>query len=793
MEGSGDGNLEDCAAGKCGTGDTFVGDCSGRARGSTNESTVQVDEIVVSAQRRDENLQSVPIAVTALSGEALETKGAISTDMLQVAAPGLVSYQRSIAFVPYLRGVGSNQTGSGIESSVAVYLDGVYQGAKAGNILDLANIERVEVLKGPQGTLFGRNATGGAINIVTLAPSKDASLDVSAGYGRFSEKRARLYATASITDTFMASVSFNGRWDNGYIKNPTSGVTLNPTENVIAMAKVRWDPSDDVVVDLSGSFSKVDNPTWVSPHVRSGTLTSGQAAGGLAAYGGQESLISTNNPVQWTKANRATLTTTLGLSDAIELNSITGYVETKAQSFVDLDASTKDQVHLMIGQQSLQFSQEIQLRSRHDGPLKWIVGAYYFWLKDGYGGPGEDLLVQSGLPARIRPADLLVSGRSMTGVNAFGYSNAYSGFGQATYEIAPSTRVTAGLRYSWERKRAKGTRYTYTAVAGTGGGLMPYNGYLVNDGLIFSRTGPTTTMDVQKSWGDWSWRLAVDHNLNKNVMIYGTYSRGFKSGAYAVSSISATLQPVNPETLDAFELGIKSELFDRRLRLNVASFYYNYRDIQVSLVTGDGVSTYQNAGKGRLYGIDVDMTAAVSSRLTINGGLNLLNSKYTDFPNAQVYLPKVSGVTCQSTPRLISISEARDIAAGTPTGGNCNYKLNATGQSMIFAPKLTANIGFDYEFPLGSEARAVLASNLYHNSGFDVEAGGVNSHIGSYQMLSASLTMYFQSDRYSFQIWGTNLTNSKHDAGLSAFSQGTQVFTVRPVSFGVTLGAKFGG
>lgn len=757
-----------------------------------SDGSVQVQDIVVTAQRRQENLQDVPIAVTALGGAALAATGAVSTDMLQVAVPGLVSYQRSIAFVPYIRGVGSNQTGSGIESSVAVYLDGVYQGAKSGNILDLANLERVEVLKGPQGTLFGRNATGGAINIVTLAPSQTPLIEMSAGYGRFEEKRARLYAAAPITDTLAASIAFNGRWDDGYIKNPNSGASLNPTKNIVGMAKVRWEPAANLTIDLSGSYSKVDNPTWVAPHVREGTISIGQARGGIATYDGRESLISTDDPYQWTKATRATLAATLGLSDSIELHSISGYIDTKAQSFVDLDASTANIVHLSIGQQSKQFSQEVQLRSKGSGPLSWIVGGYYLWLKDGYGTSGKDLLIEAGLPAKIRPADLLVAGRSMTGVNSFGTSDAYSGFGQATYEIANDTKITAGLRYSWERKTVVGRNYRYVAVVGNSGGATPYNGYLANDGLIFGTT-PLATVDVGKSWGDWSWRLAVDHKINPDMLVYATYSRGFKSGAYAVSTINPNLQPVNPETLDAYEIGMKSELFNRRLRLNVAGFYYNYKDIQVSLVTGDGVSTYQNAAKARLYGLDVDMTAAVSRNLTINGGLNLLSSKYRSFPNAQVFLPNVAGVSCPSVPASITVAQARQIASGTPTGGNCTYSLDATGQGLIFAPKLTANIGFDYELPLGGGSRAVLSSNLYHNSGFNIEAGGIFADIKSYQMLNASVTFYLPDDRYSLQLWGSNLTNSRHPVGMSSFTQAAQEFTVRPISFGFTIGAKFGG
>lgn len=752
-----------------------------------------IADIVVTAQRREQNLQDVPLSVTALDSAAIDQSGVGGTQQLQQAVPGLVSYQRSVAFVPYIRGVGSNQTGSGIESSVAVYLDGVYQGAKAGNVLDLANIERVEVLRGPQGTLYGRNATGGAINIITRAPSDRPELTASAGYGRFDEFTVSAYASTPITDTLGINASFNGRWDNGYVTNPQTGRVTNPVESVIGMVRLQWRPTADFTLNLSGSYSFVDDPTWVSPHLRAGTISIGQipARGGAASYDDDGTILSIAQPVQTIEATRATATALYDFGPA-ELYSITGYVHTYSQSFVDLDATSANVAQLSIGQLSEQFSQELQLRSSRSGPLTWIVGGYYMWLKDGYGEGRQNLAIEAGVPAPFRPIDLTAAGTSVTGVTSFGYTNAASAFAQATYEFLPNTNLTAGLRYNWERKTVRGRNYRYGSVTATTGVQPPYDGVLIGDGRVFGTT-PIGTVDVGTTFENFTWRLALDHRFNEQVMAYASYTRGFKSGAYAVSTINPALQPVEPETIDAFEVGLRTDLLNRRLRLNLSGYYYDYRDIQVSLVTGNGMSTYLNAARGSVLGLDVDVNAVITDRLNFTGAVTVLRTEYEDFPNALVYLPNIVGQACVAPPRSIGIAEARQIFGSTPSGGNCAYSLNATGQDLIFAPRLTINAGFDYSLPLAGGSRAMLTASVYHNSGFDVEAGGVGSHIDAFTTVNASASWFSRDDRFSIRIWGRNLTNSRYAIGLSSFSQSSQEFSARPVSFGITFGVRYGG
>jgi iron complex outermembrane receptor protein len=368
-----------------------------------------------------------------------------------------------------------------------------------------------------------------------------------------------------------------------------------------------------------------------------------------------------------------------------------------------------------------------------------------------------------------------------------------SAFAQVTYEIFENTRLTAGIRYTDERKGVEGFSYRYSAVPGSADDSVPViNGHLTGDGLIFATT-PVASMDIGKTWKKATWRIALDHKFGDDIMAYASMSRGFKGGAYAPANINPTQQAVNPEILDAYEIGLKSELFDRRLRLNVSGFYYDYKDIQLQLVSSTGRAFLQNAASARLYGLDLDATALVATGLTFRGGLTLLNSKYKDFPNAQTYLPNVAGVACPALPPSITMAQARQLASLPQTGGNCNYSMNVTGQDLVFAPRASGNVGVDYDLPIGNAGRVVLSSSLYYNSGYDFAPGGLFAKVNSFEELSASATWFAAGDRYFVRIWGQNLTDSRRPLSIQATAPVFREISARPVSYGVTAGFKFGG
>ncbi len=750
-----------------------------------------LEEIVVTANRRAENLQNVPISVTAVTGEALAATGTQSTLQLERISPGLQVYQVASSALPFLRGVGSNQSNPGFESPVALYIDGIYQAGKIGNIFDLPNIERIEVLKGPQGTLFGRNATGGAISIITRDPGPDPEFSAEVGYGRFNEVRGKVYAAAPITDTLGVSVSATARKSDGYIYNTFLNKDANPSHNVMTTAKVVWDPTPEFTAKLSGSYYEFSDPTGLSPHVIAGTIPPGTHPTGAGG------LFVTNYDKYTMRSNHDTFVETHGWRvtadlqydlGSVKLVSLTGYIDVQSKNLSNSPASESSSSYSGSATPSEMFSQELQVQSSTDGPLSWIVGGYYSWTNEGFG----DLISVANVPAPIRPADLLVPGASVTAFHVELRTKAHAAFAEANYQITDQLRLTAGLRYTGEKRSIDGYRYNYIALPSAGNTNIPlYNTTIGTEPLVFGRNiAAASITDRSKTFSRVTWRLALDYQINDDMMVYASYNRGFKSGSYTATSLSATAVPVNPEVLDAYEIGLKSEFADRTIRFNAAGFYYDYSNIQVGLITGAGITTVENAAAARIYGLDAELTWQPVPEFQIRTAVNLLDSKYKSYDRAQVFLPRTSTAPCTAPPPQITQAQAEAIVAAPKVAGACSYALQASGLPLVFSPKFTASVSADYTIPIG-ESNLQLTGSFYHNSGFDVTPGGYFSHIGNYQTVSASATWHAPDDRYFVRVWGDNLTDSNHAVYLSPQAAAFQEVSARPVSYGVTVGVKF--
>jgi iron complex outermembrane receptor protein len=750
-----------------------------------------LEEIVVTANRREQNLQDVPIAVTAVTSAALQASGTLNTLQLERVTPGLQIYQTGSAALPFLRGVGSNQSNPGFESPVAIYIDGIYQAGKIGNVFDLPNVERIEVLKGPQGTLFGRNATGGAISIVTRDPGQNPEISGEIGYGRFNEVRGKFYASAPITETLAASVSLTARKSDGYIRNTFLNTDANPSHNLMGMAKLVWTPTPEFTAKLSGSYFEHSDPTFLSPHVLAGTIPPGTSPTGAGG------LFVTNYDKYTMRSNHETFVDTHGWRGSLDLQydlgavklvSLTGYVDAYSENISNSPASESAASYSGSGTPSKMFSQELQLQSTGSGPLKWIVGGYYSHSNEGF----SDLISVANVPSPIRPADLLVAGASVTAFHVELRTKSFAGFAEANYELTDRLRLTAGLRYTKENRAIDGFRYSYTALPAAGNQTLKlYNTMLGTEPLVFGRTiAAASVTDREKDFSKLTFRAALDYKIQDDVMVYASFNRGFKSGSYTATSLSATAVPVNPEVLDAYEVGFKSEFLDHRVRFNAAAFYYDYSNIQVGLITGAGVTTVENAAAARIFGLDAELTVVPTDNLTLRAAVNLLDTKYKDYGRAQIFLPKTTAAACTAPPPAISQAQADALVAAPKFAGACSYALDASGLPLIFSPKMSGNIAADYTIPVG-ESRIVLNGSLYYNSGFDITPGGYFSHIGSYETLSASATWYGPDDRYFVRVWGDNLTDSSHPIYISPQAAAFQEISARPVSYGVTVGFKF--
>lgn len=695
---------------------------------SDNTSDSGVADIVVTAQRRSERMQDVPIAVSAISGGDLASSGARQVTDLTFVSPS-VTIQAGLGFVkPFVRGVGSTANGAGIESPVAIYVDNVYIADGPGGMFSFNNIDRIEVLKGPQGTLFGRNATGGLIHVITKDPSHTLGGEVSASYGNYNAMEGNLYLTGGLSDQLAAAVAVQYKHQaDGWGKNFTTGRDVYTLPHDFSTrGKLLWE-SGGTQIRLSGDYTDRDStmstlgaapgvlPTFATAIVLKPTydvnldtdVTSKYVGGGVSLRVNQD----------------------LG---GVELVSTTAYRRSRFLYGVDFDSTPLRVLTIdpPVRQNDRQFSQELQLQSSGDGPLQWTLGAFYFNARSTY----LQTLDFSG-PLSAGGNDFILTDGAQT-------TKSFAAYAQATYKITDTTNLTGGFRYTWDERGIEGTR-TLRLVTGT------------NVPLPF-RNGETSKFRQP------TWRVSIDQKLNSDVMIYASYNRGFKAGGYNLSSPGDPAYL--PETIDAYEIGAKSTLLDHHLRLNGALFYYNYTNMQVGRFLNGSIGIY-NGASARQKGFDLDAEAVISPNFSLTGGMAILDSKFTSFPNA--------------------------VVVNILPNGNPQQVINqdVSGNRTPNAPKFTSSLGAKFTFPTSNgEFGGTL--DWSHNSGFFTEPDN-HQRQDSFNMINASISWTSPSKQYDVRIWGRNLLSEHVITQKQSANIGVVVNYQAPLTYGITVGAKF--
>jgi iron complex outermembrane receptor protein len=671
-----------------------------------------VGEIIVTAQRRSQSLQDIPIAVSAVTADQLTQRGMTDTRSLQVSVPSLTLSENGVSVTPFLRGVGSNQSNPNDEPSVATYVDGVYIASPTGNIFSFNNIERIEVLKGPQGTLFGRNATGGVIQIVTRDPEQDPSLSLNLGYGNFNTVEASGYATAGLSDNLAADVAvvYNHNFD-GYGRDVVRNVDIFEREEFAIRSKWLWRPGANTEIRLSLDYSTL-NSTGTDYQLAPGVI----GADGVSTYPGRRRTATdwANTGDNEIYGGSLRIDQDLGFA---RLASITGYRHTTGEFHLDQDATALPLVRATINQLAEQFSQEVQLLAPTGSHIDWLIGVYYFNANFAY-----TPLEIAGLAAAPFSAIQLFGSQD---------TESYSAYAQATVPLGANTHLTGGLRYTHEGQDTTGRTET--------GGVV-----LVPD------------IPQSQSFNKLTWRVALDHQFTPDILGYVSYNRGIKSGGF--NMINAGTPGYSPEVLDAFEAGLKMDLAGRTVRLNLAGYYYDYKDIQVFNITGGGAVLTTNAAAARLWGFDVDFAWRPTNQLRINAGFGYINSEYTDFPNATFTPPSPLD--------------------GPQTVGD------ATGNRLIFAPEISFNTSVNYRIPSSIGEFQIDGTISYRD---DVFVSADNRlEIPGYWLANASIGWTSTSGRFGLRVWARNLFNEDYYANRTEQALGDIQYLAPPRTFGIT-------
>jgi iron complex outermembrane receptor protein len=710
-------------------------------------------EIVVTAQKRQESAQNVPIAITALSGDDLTSAGVTDTLDLKATVPSLnITTATGGIGLPRIRGIGATGQGPGIENPVAVYVDGVYYGASFGVLQSLFDTEQVAVLKGPQGTLFGRNATGGLIQITTMGPSFDPKVKAQIGYGNYDAKTGALYITGGLSSTVAMSVSMQVEdRGNGYGKNLFTGNDIQSGRTWAGRAKLLFQPSADTSVLLSGDFNGRNGS---EPAFRNFTLNAlGQnVTNQIIALGGDpdRDIYSDIDPKMRTRQWGTSLTVSQNFG-GMSLKSITGYRKSDFSYYFDPDGTTARRLVIDNVQYDKQLTQEINLVSDSSGPFKWVLGGFYM-----HGSAGS---------TRGRTTGLLTFGGNGYTDNINNVKlDSLAGFAEGTYTFGESTNLTAGIRYTSDKR-------TLSAQA------ISFNGAI-------NVTTTTNSADDHR-FSKATWRLSIDHRFSPELLAYASYNRGFRSGTY-IAQVTPILL-LNPELVDAYEVGIKSDLFDRHLRVNVAGYYYDQSNIQVQQVISGANSLY-NADGAHIYGVDADVTWQVNRNFRLFGGFNYTHARYTDFTNAIISTPF-------PLPAGFAIPAGQSCLGtfGNPfaqLGGNCLLRGDASGNQLQNTPAFTASIGGAFDIPTASAGVFTLSGNYYYNDGY---VGTTDERVaqGNYNLVDASLTWKLPGDNVSIRVWGKNLTDEVYHSQIGATNSGDNGTNGPPRTYGVTVGFDF--
>ena len=567
---------------------------------ASQEAETGLGDIVVTATRREAKLQDVPVAVTAVTGDTLAAADVSTVRSLTQVVPGFIGSRNMGVFQPVVRGVGSTGISIGDEPNIATYVDGVYQPESAANWIDLVEVERVEVLRGPQGTTFGRNATGGLINVITPDPSFDFRGKASLRVGRMrrdaGDYDARVYFTGPLSENAAADFAALFRKNDGYIDDLVRGGTLGNQRVIDLRSKLLFEPTDNFKVVLTGEYFNQESTTN-SPQPLDGNTAGRRFPGVILPTDAWQASL-TKDPTLDLKRYSAALHTKLDLG-SVALDTTTGYMLLRWKQDTDSDASNLQLGNFLADFNVESISQEIKLNSANPGPFQWLLGGYFYQ----FGGNSflqPWTAANPTLPLAGPTLEPELEGRS------------FAGFGEGTYEVTPGLFFTVGARYTTETRN-----FTQR----------------INGNVVVN--------DAEETFNKFNYKLGVRYEITDNTSVYATYSTAFKSGVFNMAAASATA--VDPENISAAEFGIKSDPLDW-LRTNLSIYYYDYQDLQLQAKDAIGPSyILQNAANAEIYGGEFEVFVRPVADLTLRSAVAYTHARYQDFPDAQGFFPRADG------------------------------------------------------------------------------------------------------------------------------------------------------
>ncbi|RNL65979.1 TonB-dependent receptor [Zhongshania marina] len=693
-----------------------------------------IEEVVVTAQKRSENLQEVPISISAYSGDKLEALNIDGPDELVRITPGL-QYDSVVGYaLVFIRGVGTEVFLPSFENSVATYTDDVYMPFTSGLSQDFGKIERVEVLKGPQGTLFGRNATGGAIRIITAKPSDELVVDASAEIGNFDKRKYKLYVAGPIVDRLQASLSLVQTESESFYKRPSNSASLYPypdDESKGYQLKVNWDISDSMNATITAQKTEEDglgSSIFVSQNVK----TLFQAT--VPSY--EEAYVSDPDTPSYFGAESEMVYGELSWESPyfFDIKLLASDLDVNTNLYIDFEGSSSPLVGFNPKNQGGEFtSAELQILSNdngwHSDRWNWILGYYYYRARDmGFRHLTLDVAqtLTNPLSGVLELADNLLGVLGAGAPN--GVSVHLSGlidsdsdaiFTQSNINLTDSISLTLGVRYQTETR----------TLAESTLGLEYFNDEFSPPILDY----PKQTLDAK----DISPKVVLDYKFADDSMFYLSWQEAFKSGGFNVVNITQPPTAVEPEKISAYELGLKGSLRSGSFQYSSAIFQYFIEDQQALYVSlqSSGAITIENAGETEITGLDVEFTwqplpVSLPNLVLIGAGV-YLDGEYVSFEDATGF--------DQNT-------------------GLLRTDLDYSGKTTTRTPKYSYNVGVNYRWDF-TDSVIEAGASMYYNDGYFFNPGNTIEQ-ESYELISAQISYLYEPAGLRISAFGQNLTES---------------------------------
>ncbi|WP_310531998.1 TonB-dependent receptor [Novosphingobium sp.] len=705
-------------------------------------------EIVVTAQRRSEKSVDVPITITAINASQLETANVQNLADISKLTPALRFDNAGGWFQPTIRGVGTPVATSGGGANVGIYVDNFYSPNPLAANFQLMKVQGVEVLKGPQGTLFGHNTTGGAILVRTADPSTETGGQIKASYGRFDEFKSQAYFTTGLTESVAFDVEGMYSRGDGWLTNVVNGVRQGHYENWSVRTGLKINFSDSASLLLRYQHAETDDPTpALTATYRDPVFGSGAPWFAAPADVTFDPDKIASRHKQHIRSNtdifQATLKADLGFAD---MASYTQYRTEKSDMSLTLSYNGTGIFEIGLPIENKTWSQEVLFTSKPGTALQWTAGVFAFGNKDTW-----QVLSDNAQPTRVR-----IGG---SGTN----TKTLAAFVDMTYEISPQLFLTAGGRFSHD---------SVTGAYFNTFNLPP-----------FDPTFKQPLGDISSN--HFTPRVVLRYKPNSTSSIYASFTQGYKSaiidaGGSCQNAPAYKCNDVAPEKINAFELGYKYS--DRGVTVDLSAYYYDYKNLQVSAYLA-GRANILNAANSEIYGLDGQVSFRVSDSFTLNAGAAYTHARYKQFNNAPVYTP------CSAFP---AGSGANCLDAAVLNNGITFLVIPTTLKNVTMqrTPEFTATVGARYSTQV-ADGKLDLSGNLYYSSKFFFGPSGIQFPQEGYATLALRAAWTDPSDHLTFAVYGENVTNKRYLTQVQYSNFGIGANWSKPASYGVEVGVKF--